>query len=115
MLDAGLDAEAGDQHAVGVTYRELPRDVQAGDTLLLNDGAIVLDRIRGAADLPKGRTTVTAPGRQHPDHLDRQVDVRARRRRCGSRCPATPDSGGPDRSTGWPRPNRRWSKASSTV
>jgi pyruvate kinase len=28
---------------VGVAYTDLPRDVTAGDTLLLNDGQIVLD------------------------------------------------------------------------
>jgi pyruvate kinase len=42
-LDAGLAPDAGDQSAVGVTYRDLPRDVRAGDTLLLNDGLIVLE------------------------------------------------------------------------
>jgi pyruvate kinase len=43
VLDAALAADAGDQGAVGVTYRELPRDVSAGDILLLNDGAITLE------------------------------------------------------------------------
>ena len=49
MLDNGaefvLDAtrtELGDEHAVGLDYKALPRDVVAGDTLLLNDGLIVL-------------------------------------------------------------------------
>jgi pyruvate kinase len=49
MLEAGqpfvLDAqrtEPGDAGAVGLDYRELPRDVRPGDTLLLNDGLIVL-------------------------------------------------------------------------
>lgn len=41
-LDAGLDAEAGDQQAVGVDYKALPYDVRRGDTLLLDDGRIVL-------------------------------------------------------------------------
>ncbi|NGP52210.1 pyruvate kinase [Thioalkalivibrio sp. XN8] len=50
VLDAGLAADAGDQGAVGVTYRDLPRDVRPGDTLLLNDGAITLDveRVAGS-------------------------------------------------------------------
>ncbi|MCE2659053.1 MAG: pyruvate kinase [Rubrivivax sp.] len=40
-----LDAqrtEPGDDTAVGLDYKELPRDVKPGDTLLLNDGLIVL-------------------------------------------------------------------------
>jgi pyruvate kinase len=40
-----LDAqrtEPGDESAVGLDYKELPRDVKPGDTLLLNDGLIVL-------------------------------------------------------------------------
>ncbi len=49
MLEPGqpfiLDAqrtEPGDAGAVGLDYKELPRDVRPGDTLLLNDGLIVL-------------------------------------------------------------------------
>ncbi|MCW5611044.1 MAG: pyruvate kinase [Rubrivivax sp.] len=49
MLAAGarfvLDAarsEPGDENAVGLDYKELPRDVRPGDTLLLNDGLIKL-------------------------------------------------------------------------
>jgi pyruvate kinase len=42
-LDAALAADAGDEHAVGVAYKALPQDVSAGDTLLLNDGAIALE------------------------------------------------------------------------
>jgi pyruvate kinase len=42
-LDASLAADAGDERAVGVTYKTLPQDVSAGDCLLLNDGAIVLE------------------------------------------------------------------------
>ena len=49
MLVAGeafvLDAqrtEPGDISAVGLDYKELPRDVRPGDTLLLNDGLIKL-------------------------------------------------------------------------
>ena len=50
MLQAGaafvLDAqraEPGDALAVGLDYKELPRDVRPGDTLLLNDGLIQLE------------------------------------------------------------------------
>jgi pyruvate kinase len=41
-LDTALGKTAGTQHVVGCAYAELPRDVVAGDTLLLNDGAISL-------------------------------------------------------------------------
>ena len=41
VLDASR-SEPGDQSAVGLDYKELPRDVRPGDTLLLNDGLIVL-------------------------------------------------------------------------
>ncbi len=50
MLESGaafvLDAsrtEPGDVHEVGLDYKNLPRDVKAGDLLLLNDGLIVLE------------------------------------------------------------------------
>ncbi|MEZ5706340.1 MAG: pyruvate kinase [Burkholderiaceae bacterium] len=58
MLEPGqafvLDAsrtELGDAAGVGLDYKELPRDVKAGDTLLLNDGLIVMtvDKVVGAA------------------------------------------------------------------
>ena len=58
MLEPGqpfvLDAsrtEPGDIGGVGLDYKELPRDVKAGDTLLLNDGLIVLtvDQVAGHA------------------------------------------------------------------
>ena len=39
-LDTALGAQAGDATTVGCAYAELPRDVVAGDVLLLNDGAI---------------------------------------------------------------------------
>jgi len=42
-LDTALDPAAGTAERVGVAYKELPRDVVAGDTLLLADGQIVLD------------------------------------------------------------------------
>jgi pyruvate kinase len=48
VLDAQR-TEPGDVGAVGLDYKELPRDVRPGDTLLLNDGLIVLtvDAVRG--------------------------------------------------------------------
>jgi pyruvate kinase len=50
VLDAAR-TEPGDLGGVGLDYKELPRDVRPGDTLLLNDGLIVLtvDLVRGDA------------------------------------------------------------------
>ncbi|HKK02748.1 MAG TPA: pyruvate kinase [Gammaproteobacteria bacterium] len=42
-LDTALAADAGDAHAVGISYKSLPGDVAPGDVLLLNDGAITLE------------------------------------------------------------------------
>src|SRR5579872_4836001 len=42
-LDTALESKAGTSEGVGVAYKDLPKDVFAGDTLLLNDGQIVLD------------------------------------------------------------------------
>jgi pyruvate kinase len=49
-LDASLAADAGDERAVGVAYKDLPRDVQPGDLLLLDDGLITLavERVAGS-------------------------------------------------------------------
>ncbi len=48
VLDASR-TELGDVNGVGLDYKELPRDVKAGDTLLLNDGLIVMtvDKVKG--------------------------------------------------------------------
>jgi len=42
-LDTAMDPKAGSDQAVGVAYRDLVTDIAAGDTLLLNDGQIVLE------------------------------------------------------------------------
>ena len=42
-LDTRLDPQAGTPTEVGCAYTNLPADVRKGDTLLLNDGQIVLD------------------------------------------------------------------------
>jgi pyruvate kinase len=42
-LDTALDPKGGTIDAVGVAYKALPQDVRHGDTLLLNDGLIVLE------------------------------------------------------------------------
>ena len=48
ILDASR-TEPGDIKGVGLDYKELPRDLIAGDVLLLNDGLIVLtvDAVHG--------------------------------------------------------------------
>jgi pyruvate kinase len=48
-LDTALDPKAGTVAEVGVAYKDLPKDVAAGDTLLLGDGQIVLgvERVSG--------------------------------------------------------------------
>ncbi len=48
VLDASR-TELGDVNAVGLDYKDLPRDVKPGDSLLLNDGLIVLtvDSVNG--------------------------------------------------------------------
>jgi len=50
VLDAAR-TELGDVRAVGLDYKALPREVRAGDVLLLNDGLIVItvDAVRGEA------------------------------------------------------------------
>ncbi len=50
VLDA-TRAEPGDASAVGLDYKELPRDVKAGDVLLLNDGLITMkvEAVKGEA------------------------------------------------------------------
>ena len=41
-LDASLAPDAGNQSEVGLDYKSLPDEVQAGDKLLLDDGRVVL-------------------------------------------------------------------------
>jgi len=57
-LDTELDPKGGTVEAVGVAYQDLPRDVEAGDTLLLNDGQIVLDVLRVGATTVETRVRV---------------------------------------------------------
>lgn len=42
VLDAEMAMDAGDQHAVGIDYKALPRDVSAGNVLFIDDGRIRL-------------------------------------------------------------------------
>lgn len=50
ILDASR-TELGNEGCVGLDYKELPRDVKPGDTLLLNDGLLVLtvEAVKGDA------------------------------------------------------------------
>lgn len=61
VLDASLASDAGDQHQVGIDYKELPQDVAFGDILLLDDGLIVMrvERVEGA----RIHCTVVVPGK----------------------------------------------------
>ncbi|WP_127478656.1 pyruvate kinase [Sulfurivermis fontis] len=49
ILDAKLGVDDGDETRVGISYKTLPDDVKRGDTLLLDDGRIVLwvDQVHG--------------------------------------------------------------------
>ena len=59
-LDVSLEKKAGTQQSVGVAYKNLPNDVRAGDTLLLNDGLLVLEVID--VDGPRIRTRIVVGG-----------------------------------------------------
>ncbi|HLQ07532.1 MAG TPA: pyruvate kinase [Steroidobacteraceae bacterium] len=88
-LDTALDPKAGTAARVGVAYKDLPRDVAPGDTLLLCDGQIVLDvervgattidtRVRAGGELSdrKGLNRqgggISAPAVSVRDHEDIQ-------------------------------------------
>ncbi len=45
IFDSALDEDAGNQHTVGLTYKNLPKDVKAGDTLLVDDGRLSFEVI----------------------------------------------------------------------
>jgi len=49
VIDADLALNAGDEHHVGITYKQLPQDVKRGDHLLIDDGRLVcqVERVRG--------------------------------------------------------------------
>ena len=49
ILDSSLGKDEGNQERVGVTYKDLHEDINRGDTLLLDDGRIVLwvEDVRG--------------------------------------------------------------------
>ncbi|TVQ73158.1 MAG: pyruvate kinase [Chromatiaceae bacterium] len=60
VLDAELDPGQGDVQQVGLTYKDLPGDVNAGDVLLLDDGRLVLEVQR--VDGPRIHTHVVVGG-----------------------------------------------------
>lgn len=60
VLDVSMAPEAGTIEAVGCAYKDLPKDVEPGAILLLNDGLIVL-RVT-AIDGPRVKTTVVTGG-----------------------------------------------------
>jgi pyruvate kinase len=60
FLDSGLGERDGDVSGVGVAYERLHVDVDKGDTLLLNDGQIVLKVVR--IDGTRIHTTVAQGG-----------------------------------------------------
>ena len=60
-LDTELDPKAGTAERVGIAYKELPKDVSAGDTLLLADGQIVLDVVAVGATTVETRVRVGGP------------------------------------------------------
>ena len=63
VLD-GATTELGTNDRVGLDYKDLPRDVKSGDTLLLNDGLLKLtvDHVRGE----EVHTTVVIGGAVRP-------------------------------------------------
>lgn len=50
ILDAALGKNAGTNERVGIAYKDLPKDVKAGDVLMLDDGRVELEvvEVRGA-------------------------------------------------------------------
>ncbi len=50
ILDAELDADAGTNEHVGITYKDLPKDVKSGDLMLLDDGRVELrvEKVEGS-------------------------------------------------------------------
>lgn len=59
-LDSELEKGQGDQHSVGVDYKELPNDVYSGDILLLDDGRVQLKVL--SVEGTKIHTEVTVAG-----------------------------------------------------
>ncbi|MEH6813898.1 MAG: pyruvate kinase, partial [Motiliproteus sp.] len=60
-LDSALPAGAGDERRVGLDYKELPRDLDPGDILLLDDGRVRLEVISIGGTQVHTRVTVPGP------------------------------------------------------
>lgn len=58
VLDTELGEKEGDQQKVSVSYKTLPQDVKASDTLLLDDGRIVLSVLNTTSTLIKCKVLV---------------------------------------------------------
>ena len=50
ILDAAMASDTGDETAVGIDYKDLPKDVGPGDILLLDDGRLefIVKKVEGA-------------------------------------------------------------------
>jgi pyruvate kinase len=59
ILDAALDKDAGTQERVGITYKDLPKDVSSGDILLLDDGRVELEVIEVVGEEIRCRVVYT--------------------------------------------------------
>lgn len=57
-LDVELDDDAGTRESVGVTYKNLPKDLKLGDVLMVDDGNIVLQVIEVLDPVVKTRVVV---------------------------------------------------------
>ena len=71
--------------ASGLDYKNLPQDVRPGDTLLLDDGRIVLERVRRARE--RASSTVVEQGGALCNNkgINRQAAAGSRRRRSPTR------------------------------
>lgn len=61
ILDADLPKGEGDQHCVGIDYKQLPNDVNPDDVLLLDDGRVQLKVTRIDGNKVHTVTTVGGP------------------------------------------------------
>ena len=83
VLDASR-TEPGDIKGVGLDYKELPRDVKAGDVLLLNDGLIVLTVVAVLGE--EVITTVKLGGELSNNKGINKQGGRSEERRVGKEC-----------------------------
>ncbi|WP_025822645.1 pyruvate kinase [Shewanella marina] len=60
-LDAELEKGMGDEHQVGIDYKELPDDVNIGDILMLDDGRVQLEVVDVVGRKVHTKVTVAGP------------------------------------------------------